>query len=155
MTVEDAEAPCGSDEDAGAGKEDPYQAHGQHPFGPLESRRDQIDEERGREDAEQDQDGDRQREQREEHPRRVRGRLVIAARPKRRMHRNERTRERAFAEQILKQVGDAKGGVEGIDRDAVLPEVPRDQPHAEQAREAADQDAGPDRRVRAREPARE
>ena len=35
------------------------------------------------------------------------------------------------------------------------PKYASDQPHAEQAREAADQDPGPDRRIRAREPARE
>ena len=91
-------------------------------------------------------------QEREERPRHLRRGLVLAARPQRGMHRNERSGQRAFAEQVLQQVGDAEGGVERVDGDAVLPELARDQPHPQQPGEAADQDAGANRGVRPRHP---
>ena len=89
MAVQDAEAPGGGHQDPGAGEEDPYQPDGERPLRALEPGRDEIDEDRGREDAEQDEHRDRQREEREERARGLGGRRVIASRPQCGMHRDE------------------------------------------------------------------
>ena len=137
------------------GKEDPHQADGQLALGAGEAGRDQLHEQRRRQHAEQDRTAIAAVRIAKKVRADLRRGLVLAARAQRRMDRNERSGQRPFAEQVLQQVGDAEGGVEGVDGDAVLPELARDQPHPEQPGEAADQDPGADRRVRAREPARE
>ena len=71
---------------------------------------------RRRHHAERDQHRDHQREQRADGARDAVGFLAIAVRQQSGVDRDERAGERAFAEEILKNVGNAKGGVERVGR---------------------------------------
>src|SRR5262249_25578536 len=72
-----------------------------------------------------------------------------------RVNRNERSGERAFAEQILEQVRNAERGVERVGGQRLLAEVMREDPCPHQAGEAADENAGRDHRIgRGEAPAR-
>ena len=91
-------------------------------FSPVKPGRDQVDPRR-RDHPDEDQDGDDERQQGEERPRRLRCGLMLPARAQRRVDRNERAGERAFAEEGLQQVGNAEGSVERVGRDGLLAEV--------------------------------
>ena len=156
MAVQDAEAPRGRDEQAGAGEQHAHEPHRQLALRAGEAGGDETDHERRREDAEQHQHRDAERQQREDRARRLRGGVVLAAGAQRRVDRDERAGERPFAEQVLEQVGDAERLVEGVGRLGLLAEIFREQRDADEARQAADEDAGADRgcrhaRVRAAE----
>jgi hypothetical protein len=79
-----------------------------------EARRDHGAERRRGDDAGQDDHRDHQREQGANGTRHAVGFARLAAREERRVHRNERRRQRPFAEQVLEEVGDAETGGEGV-----------------------------------------
>ena len=64
MAVEDSEAPGGHDEDASPGKEDPHEHDRECASIPSKPWGDELDDERGGEDADQDEHGDRETEDR-------------------------------------------------------------------------------------------
>ena len=67
----------------------------------------------------------------------------LALRDQRGVDRNERRRQRAFAEQILQKVGDAERRAEGVGFDAEA-EVVREDALSDQAGQPRQQDAGRD-----------
>ena len=119
----------------GAGKQDADDADGQFALVAREARRDDRDEDRRRHHAERDQHGDHQREQRANGTRDAVSFLTIAARQQSGVDRDERAGERAFAEQILKNVWDSKGRVERVGRIGLQTEVVGEGAKADEAGE--------------------
>ena len=104
MAVEDAEAPGGEHQQAGARKQDAHDRDRQLPLLALESRRDERDEQRRGDDAEQHERARDEREQRRDRAGDARGLLPFLARDECGIDGNERRRQRAFAEQVLQKI---------------------------------------------------
>ena len=85
----------------------------------------------------------------------MRSRGVFAARAERRVDRDERPGERAFAEEVLEKIGDPERCVEGVSRLTDLTEERGEQADPDQARETADEHAGGHGRVGPRQTPRE
>ncbi len=148
VAVQHAEAPRGGHEQPRAGKQHSHEPDRQVPLGTSKARGDQRDHERRRQDAEDDQDGDPGRQEREEGPRHLRGRVVLASRPQPGVHRDERAGQSPFPEEILEQVRDLECLHEGIRGFGALAEVLREEDGPGEACQAADQNAGADRSCR-------
>ena len=120
----------------------------------AETWRDQIDQHRRGEHADQHDCAHGEGEQRADRAGDAIG-VAIAAGDERRVDRNERRRQRAFAEQVLQEVGNAERGAERIGFDAEA-EVVREDPLPDEAghprEENADRDE--DRGAAARHPRR-
>ena len=145
MAVEDAEAPRGEHQQAGARKQDADDRDRQLPLLALESRRDERDEQRRGEHAEQHERARDEREQRRHRAGDARGLFPFLARDKRRIHGNERRGQRAFAEQVLQKIGNAEGRHERVGRIGEA-EIMREEPLADKAGEPAAEDAERDER---------
>ena len=79
-----------------------------------------IDQHRRGQHAQQHEHRRGERQNRADRARHPPGFLFVAFRQQPRIHRNERSREHAFAEQVLQEIGNAEGGVErvrGVGRD--------------------------------------
>ncbi len=66
--------------------------------------------------------------------------LLVLARKQVRVDRDERGREHALAEQVLEEIGDAEGGIEGVGGVRCEAEVVGEDAQAHQAHDAAEQD---------------
>jgi len=144
VAVQHAETPRGRDEHPRSRKQNLNESDGQLSLRSREARSNDGDEHGGGKDASQDEQRHEERQQREHGPRRSGRGIVLAARTQRSMHRDERAGERPFAKQILKKVGNAERGVEGVRRFTHLTEVRGEQTDAEQPGEPTYQNAGRD-----------
>ena len=140
VAVQDPEAPGRQHEESGAGEEDPHQADGQFALGALEARRDEVDEERRRQDAKEHQHADHERKQSADGARHLPRFHLVARTQQAGVDRDERRRERALAEQVLQQVRNAERRGEGV-RGIADAEVVTEHPHPHQPDDAAGQDA--------------
>ena len=118
MAVENAEAPGGAHQQSGAWEQDAHQ--GDDQFRRCSDRRcsqaqSPIDEIRAcRQYAEQDDHGRSQRQNRADGSGDAVGFLIVAFGEQAGVDGDEGGGEDAFAEEILQEVGDAEGGVEGV-----------------------------------------
>ena len=106
----------------------------------VEPGRDEIDEQRRGENAGQDDRAHHQREQRQDGAGHAVGIAPAALCDERRVDRDERRRQRAFAEQILEKVGNAERGAEGVGFGAET-EIVREDTLPDQAGQPRQQDA--------------
>ena len=107
---------------------------------PSKARRDEVDEQRRGQHAEQHQDADHEREQRADGARHLPRLDLVAGTEQAGVHRDEGGGERALAEEVLEQVRDAERGGEGVGRVADAEVVPQ-HPHPDEPDHAAGQDA--------------
>src|SRR5207249_1965612 len=110
----------------------------------AESRRNGVDEERRRQYADEHGDRDDHREKRGNGAGDPIGFLPLAARDEARIHRNQRRRQRPFAEQILEEVGNSERRVERVGGVGLEAEVMREGSHPNEAGQTAHEDAGGD-----------
>ena len=108
MTVQDAQAPGGQDEQTGTREQDPHDLDCQVSLGAVKPRGDEVDEDWGRKNAEQNDDSNKQSKNRRDGPSHAICLPPVAAGNKRRVDRNEGCGEGAFAKQILEQIGRVK-----------------------------------------------
>ena len=143
VAVEDAEAEGREDEEAGSGEEDPDEPYRQ--LAPLarEAGREEVDEEGRREDAERGEEDGEEREERPGGPRRPPRLLHPPLAEEAGVDRDERSRERAFAEEVLEDVRGAQRRPEGVGRHRAA-EVVGEDALPNEPREAAQEYAGPD-----------
>ena len=142
MAVQDAKAPRGHHQKAGAGKQDSDDGDGQLPFGAGKSRSDCTDEPWRRDDACEDDAADHQSQKRADPACDAIGFAPFPTREQRRVDRDEGCRERPFAEQVLQEVGDPETGRPRIGGVGGQPEVVSDDSLADEARKPAAQDTG-------------
>ena len=104
VAVQDAEAEGREDEEAGAGEEDPHETDRQ--VAPLagEAGREDVDEERRREDAEGREEDRQEREERPDGAGRPARLLLLPLGQEARVDGDERGGERALAEEVLEDV---------------------------------------------------
>src|SRR5256885_5388706 len=114
MAVEDTKTPCGEDEQGCAGKKYANETNSEFAFFALEAGRDGEDEIRRCQHADKDEHRNDERENREDRARHARRFAFVMAREQVRVDGNEGGRERAFAEEILQEIRDAKGGCENV-----------------------------------------
>ena len=123
------------------GKQDPNELDGQLALLAGETWRDGGDQQRRREDADQHEDGDDEREQRADGARDAVGLLPLAARDERGIDGDERRGQRAFAEQVLQEVGDAERRVEGVGGVGLEAEVMREDLESDETGKTTEEDA--------------
>ena len=138
MAVENSETPGGEHQQSGAGKQDAHQPDGEFALGAFETRRDDPDQVRRQQDTDQHEHGRGERQDRAHRSGHAAGFLLVALGEQARVHRNEGRGEHAFAEQVLQEIRDAEGGVEGIGL-IELAEVVRKDALPHQSDDAADQ----------------
>src|SRR6266852_3621822 len=139
MAVQDAKAPRGHHQKAGAGKQDADDGDGQLAPGAGESWSDGADDPWRREDADEDDAADHQSQKRADRAGDAIGLPSFAAREQRRVDRDERSRERPFAEQVLQEVGNAETGRPRIGGVGGQPEVVSDDSLPDETRQPAAQ----------------
>ena len=146
MAVEHAQAPRGKDEQPGAGKQHADDLNRERALLARESRSDDRDQRRRGEDSGEHDGGHDERKERGDCAGDPVGFAPLAARDERGVDGNERRRQRALAEQILEEVGNPERGVERVGRVGLQPEVVRENPQPDEARQAAAQDAHRDQK---------
>ena len=143
MAVEDAQAPRGHDQQAHAGEEDLHEADGELALVAVEAGGDNVDEVRGHQDADRDDGGDDQGQQRADgRGYAVASALIILA-EQAGVDGDEGGGKDAFAEEILEEVGDLLGGLEGVGGVGVA-EVMGEDAIADEAGDAAEENARAD-----------
>jgi hypothetical protein len=145
VAVQDAEAPRRQDEQRHAREEHAHQHDGERAPLAVEAGREEIDQQRRRRDAESDERGHRQRERGAHRARDAPRAGDVALGEEPRIHRDERRREHALAEQVLQQVGNAERGLQRVG-DGGVSEVVRQRALAHEAGDAAREDARRDQR---------
>ena len=140
MAVQNPETPCGEHQQCRAREENPHQGDGERAGRAAESWRKEIDQEWRTGYAGQHHNAQDQRQPRQHGARHASRALVVVRAEPARVHGNERRRQRAFAEKILQQVGNAEGGGERVGLGAES-EVMRKRALANQSRQAAQHDA--------------
>ena len=146
MAVQDAEAPGRHGEQPRAGKQDADDPDREVALLAVESRRDRRDEQRRRDDADEHEHRDDEREQRGHRAGHAVRFAAIAAREQRRIDRNERSRERPFAEQVLQEIRDAERRRERVGGVVAEAEVVREDALANEASQPAQENSGGDKR---------
>src|SRR5262249_54275596 len=131
-------------EQAGAWEEDADQLNRQIPLLGGKSWSDEADHRWSREDAHEHDDGDDQGQDRRNRPGHAIRRVSFAARAARRIHGDERRRQRSLTEHVLKESGNAERGVERGGGVRLEAEVVREDPKTNEAGETAAEDAGGD-----------
>src|SRR6185503_4183433 len=114
MAVQDTEAPRGEHKQPDSRKENPHEADRELALLTLESACDDREELRREKNAQQHQDGDDERERREHSTGDTAGLLFAIVLEEPRVDWDEGRRQSALTEQILKEVGNARGGVESV-----------------------------------------
>src|SRR5688572_16314453 len=109
MAIQYAEAPRRKHQQAGAREENPNDLDGEFSFRSNESGSNHSNEHWRRENTKQNKKRNNQRQQRRNSSGQTICFAPIAAGDQRRIYGNERSRKRAFAEQILKEIRDSKG----------------------------------------------
>ena len=114
MAVEHAEAPRGEHEQPRAGEK--YLDEPDRPFAPFafEAVSDETDQIGRRQNSDEDKDGSDEREQGEDCSGDAACFPLVFVREQLGVDRDERSGERAFAEDVLEEVRDFEGGVEGV-----------------------------------------
>ena len=141
MAVEHAQAPRRQHQQPGARKQDAHELNRERALIAVEPGRDEIDEQRRGEHAGEDDRAHHQREERQDGAGHAVGIAPLALCDERRVDRDERRRQRAFAEQILQNVGNAERRAEGVGFGAEA-EVVREDALPDQAGQPRQQDAG-------------
>ena len=145
MAVENAKAPCRQDEEPRSWKEDAHDGNREIALLTVKSRRNQGDEQRGRYDAEEHEPCRYERKQRTNSAGHTPGLYPFVACDKGGVHGNERRRQRAFPEQILKKIGNAERRHKGVGRIG-QPEVSSEKSLSDETGEAAAENAEGDER---------
>ena len=114
VTVENAEAPSGPNEEAGAGKEDADKENGEFALFAVEAGSDGVNEPGSGENAEKDENGSAQGEKRCNGSGGLACFFLVVARQQVGINGNEGSREDTFAKKILQEIGDAEGGFENV-----------------------------------------
>ena len=146
MHVEDAKAPRRQHQHAGAREEHAHERDRQLALLSAEPRREHRDDPRRAEHADEGQRRDNQRDETENRSRHLRGLSGTLLRAQARIDRDERSGERALAEQILEKIGNPERGVERIGRVGLQAEEVRECPDAQQAKDPAREDTSAHRR---------
>jgi hypothetical protein len=144
VAIEDAEAPRRQHQHADAGKQHADDLDRQEPLVAVKTRRDRADEERRRHDADQNEDGDDEREQRRDRAGDAVRLAPFTACEERRVDRDERRGQRALAKQVLQHVRNPQRGVERVGGIVTQPEIMREHALADQASDPAEQNPGRD-----------
>lgn len=114
VTVENTEAPSGSNKEAGAGEEDAHEKDGKFAFFAAESRGDGFNQPRSGENTEKYEHRSAQGEQSGDCAGRFARFFLIAACKQAGVNGNEGGRKDTFAEKILQEVGNAESSIEGV-----------------------------------------
>ena len=144
VAVQDAEAPGRHGKEPGAGKQHAHDPDRQLALVAVEPGRDRGDQQRRRHDADEHEHRDDQREQRRHRAGHAIRLAPIAAREQRGVHRNERSRQRAFAEQVLQKIRDAERRRERIGGIVAEAEIVREDALADQPGDPTEEDSGGD-----------
>lgn len=148
VAVEYPEAPGGTNQQAGAGKEYANNKDGEFAFFPVETRDDRVDEPRRSEDAEENDHGGAEGEESGDCASGFPGFFLIAAGQQVGIDGNEGSREDTFTEKVLQEVGDAECGFEDVGSIGIA-EVMGEDAVADQSGNAAEEDAGGNEKSRA------
>jgi len=105
MAIENSEAPRRKREQPGSWKKNSHQRNREFALGARKPRRDEIDQPRRHQHADQTQDRDRQCERRAHRAGHLARFFLAAFGQQTRVHRDERRRQYAFAEQVLQKIG--------------------------------------------------
>src|SRR6185503_949063 len=143
MTVQHSQTPRRQDEQARARKKDLDQANRERFRLRIETVGEQIDEVWRRQNAGEDDHRRDQYKQREHRVRDATRFLLVVTSEELCVHRNERGGQRAFAEDVLKEVGNSERGAERA-RSVGSAEIVCKYSLPDDADDAADQDAGAD-----------
>jgi hypothetical protein len=114
VAIEDAETPGGEDEKADAGKHDLNEVNGQKAFLSAKTEGDQVHHRRSKENAKENDDTYGEGEEARNDAGYFSGELGFAFGEEPGVNRDERGGEDAFAEQILKEIGNSRCGGKGI-----------------------------------------
>jgi hypothetical protein len=98
VAIQDAKTPRRQHHHPRARKQDTHKLNGQFARRPREARRDRVDQQRRGDDPDQDDGADREREDREHRAGDTVRFVALASGKQRRVDRDERCRQRAFAE---------------------------------------------------------
>src|ERR1044072_1680647 len=112
MTIQYSEAPGGQHEQSSAGKEDLNQTDRESARGGIEAIGKEIDEVRRRLNSNEHDHRRHEHEQREDGIRNASSFFLVTAGEELCVDRDERSRERAFAKDVLQKVRNAKRGAE-------------------------------------------
>src|SRR5262249_38246885 len=143
MAVQDAETPRGHRQEAGARKKDANELDAQDSAFALEPRGNQVDQQWRGEDADEDDDRDDEGEERRDRAGDPIGLFLIAFGEQSSVDRNKGRRHRAFPEQVLQQIRDAKGGRDGVGGGQAAEEM-REDLATNETRQAAGENADRD-----------
>ena len=148
MAIQNSQAPRGQNENPGAGKQYADERDRQVASFFLKSEGDYGHDVRRREYADEHYDRGNERQDAEDGIRHARGLFFVILGQQFGIDGNERSGKRALAEDVLKKVGNAKGGAESIAFRGAAEVVGEDAlPH--QADDAADENSGADKECRA------
>ena len=147
MTVQDPEAPGRQHEQPGSREEYSHQGDRELALGPRESRRDEVDQQRRGEHAAEDQDTHDEPEEPSDGAGHPTGLVTASLGEEAGVDGNEGGGKRPFAKQVLKEVRNPEGGGVGVGRVGDAQVVGED-PLTDQARDAAEEDAGADQEGR-------
>ncbi len=142
MDVEHAQAPGGQDEHACPREQNAHQHDGQIAFGAREAGCDDGHHPRRAQESGQRERRNDDGDQGEDRPRHLRRLGVAALRAQSGVDGNERSRERALAEQVLKKIRNAERAVEGVGSVGLQAEEIREGADAQESDDAAGKDAG-------------
>ena len=141
VAVQDPEAPCGQGEHAGGREQHAHDRDRQLALTAVKAWRNQVDEQGRGDHTDEHQHGHDQAEHGENGAGDAIRVAPFAARDERRVDGDERAGERAFAEQVLQEVGNLHRGVERVGGVASQTEVVREHALADEAGQAAEKDA--------------
>ena len=128
-----------------AGEEDSHQSNCQFALFAVKTRRNQIEQVGRCQNSDQHEDRGSQRQQARHSAGRTSRLFVFLACEKASVNGNKRSGQHAFSEQVLKEIRDAKGGFERVGCVGVA-EVMRENALANQSRDAAEENPGPNQK---------
>src|SRR5207253_7027412 len=143
VAVENPQTPRRQHEQTDAREKNPNDDDRQLARVAFETRRDHDEQPRREQDADEDQNGDRQSQQRSNDAGHAARELLLPFGQQARINRDERGRKDAFAKQVLQKIRDAIGGREDS-RGVGIAEVIRENFLADESRQTDQQNSGGD-----------
>ena len=143
MRIQDAEAPGREDEQADSGEEDADDGDRQLADVARKTGSDEEEDPGRKDDAGHDEKRDGERQERRHDSGHAAGKLFLLLREQLRVHRNERSREDALAEEVLEEVRNTDGRLESA-RGVRVAEVVREDLLAHEAGDPAEKNPGGD-----------